>query len=254
MSWDPAQYAKFTDLRLRPALDLLGRIALDVPRTIVDLGCGSGNVTVRIAERWPEAAITGVDSSPEMLAVARERYPQLSWSQADLGVWAARGPVELIYSNAALHWLAGHERLFPSLLAQLAPGGVLAVQMPRNFAAPSHAICHELASTARWVGKLGSLVKPAPVAEPAVYYDLLRPHVRSLDLWETEYVQRLEGDRPVLEWIKGTWLRPFLDRLDAAESREFENDYAQRAARAYPRRFDGVTLLPFRRLFIVATV
>lgn len=262
MSWDPAQYAKFSDLRLRPALDLLARVPLDAlaaSQQIVDLGCGSGNVTERIAARWPQAAITGVDNSPEMLAVARSKYPAMkyptiSWQLADLDQWRATRPVELVYSNAALHWLADHRSVFPRLLGQLAAGGVLAVQMPRNFGAPSHAICSELAQLPRWRSALGHLVKPAPVSEPAVYYDLLRPLVRALDIWETEYVQRLEGERPVLEWIKGTWLRPFLDCLSAAEGRAFEDAYAERVALAYVRRSDGVTLLPFRRLFMIASV
>lgn len=252
MAWDPAQYAKFTDLRLRPALDLLARVPREAPTRVVDLGCGSGNVTKRIAERWPGAIVIGVDGSAEMLAVARKDYPALAWQHADLGDWEADSAIDVVYSNAALHWLGNHERLLPHLVAQVAPGGVLAVQMPRNFAAPSHAICAELALLPRWRERLEHLVKPAPVAAPEVYYDSLRSLVRTLDIWETEYIQRLEGERPVLEWIKGTWLRPFLDALPAAEAGAFEDAYASAAARAYPRRGDGVTLLPFRRLFIVA--
>jgi trans-aconitate 2-methyltransferase len=251
MSWDPNQYAKFTDLRLRPALDLINRVPLDAPARIVDLGCGTGNVTARLAERWSGATVIGVDSSQEMLKVAREKYRAIAWQEADLSNWEAERPVELVYSNAALHWIGEHAQLFPRLIEQVLPGGVLAVQMPRNFAAPSHAICAELASSARWRSKLGQLVKPAPVAEPGVYYDLLRPRTSALEIWETEYVQPLEGERPVLEWIKGSWLRPFLGQLSADEALAFEDSYAERVAIAYPRRADGITLLPFRRLFII---
>ena len=252
MTWDPTQYAKFTDLRLRPALDLINRVPLDSPTRIVDLGCGSGNVTARIAERWPGATVIGVDSSAEMLGVAREKYRSIAWQEAELGDWEAERPIELVYSNAALHWIGEHARLFPRLMNQVLPGGVLAVQMPRNFGAPSHAICDELAMRPPWREKLAHLVKRAPVSEPGVYYDLMRSRTSSLEIWETEYVQPLEGERPVLEWIKGTWLRPFLAQLNPDEACAFEDAYAERVAIAYPRRPDGITLLPFRRLFIVA--
>lgn len=252
VSWDPTQYAKFSDHRLRPALDLLARVPAVAPARVVDLGCGSGQVTARLAERWPGARITGVDSSPEMLAVARAAGAGIEWQEADLGGWRADPPVDVLYSNAALHWLGDHAALFRHLMAQVAGGGVLAVQMPRNFAAPSHALAHELALSARWRDRLGSLVRPAPVADPCVYYDLLAPAAASLDIWETEYLQPLTGARPVLEWIKGTWLRPFLAELDGAEAAEFQEEYARLVAPAYPPRPDGVTLLPFRRLFIVA--
>jgi trans-aconitate 2-methyltransferase len=252
MTWDPAQYAKFADHRLRPALDLLARIPTDAPASVVDLGCGTGNVTERLVERWPNARVIGVDTSAEMLAEARQRKRAIAWEQSDLGRWTASAPVDVLYSNAALHWLGDHAALFPRLLAQISPTGVLAVQMPRNFGAPSHAIARELASSSQWRAQLGDLVKPAPVAEPGFYYDLLSGRVARLEIWETEYIQPLPGDRPVLEWIKGTWLRPFLDRLSSDDGARFETQYAERAAAAYPRRGDGLTILPFRRLFIVA--
>lgn len=252
MSWDPAQYAKFTDHRIRPALDLLARVPLDAPSSVVDLGCGPGNVTVRLAERWPKSNITGVDGSSDMLRVAREKYPQLRWQQRDLATWSADQPVEVLYSNATLHWLGDHAALIPHLFAQVAGNGFMAIQMPRNFGAPSHRIAHELANSPRWRDRLQYLVRSTPVAEPGFYYDLLAPLTRHLEIWETEYIQALTGERPVLEWIKGTWLRPFLDVLDQSDQSSFESEYAMRVAEAYPRRADGVTIFPFRRLFLVA--
>lgn len=252
MSWDPAQYAKFTDHRLRPALDLLARVPLDAPDSVVDLGCGPGNVTVRLAERWPHAIITGVDGSEEMLRVAREKYPQVSWEQHELASWSRAEPVDVLYSNATLHWLEDHGALVPHLFGHVAEGGFMAIQMPRNFGAPSHRIAHELAISAKWRDRLQHLVRPTPVAEPSFYYDLLAPLTQRLEMWETEYIQPLTGERPVLEWIKGTWLRPFLDALDPRDQIAFEADYAVRTAEAYPRRTDGVTIFPFRRLFLVA--
>jgi trans-aconitate 2-methyltransferase len=253
MAWDPAQYLKFADHRLRPAIDLLNRVALEAPGEIYDLGAGAGNVTRLIRERWAGARVTGVDDSPAMLARAAATAPAITWQQADLGAWTPPRPADLIYSNAALHWLTGHERLFPALLGGLAPGGVLAVQMPRNFGAPSHTLISEAARSGPWRATLEPLLRPAPVAEPAVYYDVLAPKTAALDIWETEYLQVLEGRDPVKEWTKGTWLRPLLDALAEPDRGRFEARYAELVARAYPPRADGRTLFPFRRLFIVAT-
>ena len=252
VAWDPAQYLKFADHRLRPAVDLLSRVDLERPRDVYDLGAGAGNVTRLLKARWPEARVTGVDDSEAMLAKARTTAPEIAWQQADLTAWRPPHPADLIYSNAALHWLAGHERLFPSLLGGLAPGGVLAVQMPRNFGAPSHTAIAEAALGGPWRARLEPLLRPAPVADPDFYYGVLAPRAASLDIWETEYLQVLEGADPVKEWTKGTWLKPLLDALEEPERSGFEAHYAALVGRAYPRRGDGHTLFPFRRLFIVA--
>ena len=252
VAWDPAQYLKFADHRLRPAIDLLGRVDLADPRAIYDLGAGAGNVTRLIKGRWPEARVTGVDDSETMLAKAAATAPAIAWQQADLATWSPAHPADLIYSNAALHWLDGHDRLFPALLAGLAPGGVLAVQMPRNFSAPSHTAISEAALGGPWRGRLEPLLRPAPVRDPDFYYGVLAPRVATLDVWETEYLQVLDGPDPVKEWTKGTWLRPLLDALEEPERGRFEARYTELVARAYPRRADGHTLFPFRRLFIVA--
>jgi trans-aconitate 2-methyltransferase len=252
MSWNPQQYLKFSQPRLRPAMDLLARIPSAEPQVVYDLGCGAGNVTAALVNRWPGAKIIGVDASATMLAQAARTLPQLQWVHQALDGWQAERPADVIYSNAALHWLPDHRRLFPRLVAMLSPGGVLAVQMPRNFSAPSHTLIEATARAGPWHGRLASLLAAAaPVAEPQFYYSLLAPLAASLDIWESEYLQVLSGEDPVKEWTKGTWLLQFLERLDPTERADFEADYALRLRAAYPRRADGSTLFPFRRLFIV---
>lgn len=255
--WNPAQYLRFGDLRLRPALDLIGRVGLEAPRRIVDLGCGTGNVTAVLRSRWPQASITGIDGSAAMLARATASLPEVDWRQQDMAAWAADGAAaadapDLILSNAALHWLGGHDGLFPALMARLAPGGVLAVQMPRNFAAPSHTLIAETARSGPWAATLAPLLRPPPVASPAVYHRWLAPLARSLDVWETEYLQRLTGPDPVAAWTKSTWLAPLLAALPADDRPAFETAYAERLRDAYPPESDGSTLFPFRRLFLIA--
>jgi trans-aconitate 2-methyltransferase len=252
MPWDPAQYLVFGDHRLRPALDLIARVALDHPATIADLGCGAGNVTKILRQRWPDAKVMGIDSSTSMLDRARAADPDVDWQFADLTSWAPRSPVDLVYSNAALHWLDDHERLFPHLASTVAVGGILAVQMPRNFSEPSHTTLYEAAREGPWRDRLEKLIRVEPTKPPAFYWDVLAPRVRSLDVWETVYLQRLEGENPVAEFVKGSWLGPFLAALEGAERTAFEAAYRERVKRAYPPRADGATLFPFRRLFIVA--
>ena len=253
MAWDPGQYLKFAGPRLRPALDLLQRIDVEAPRVVYDLGAGAGNVTKLIAARWPMARVVGIDGSAEMLAKAVAENPNIEWRQADLGRWRPDQPPDVIYSNAALHWLDAHERVIPDVFAQLAPGGVMAVQMPRNFAALSHTSITDAALAGPWRGKLEPLLRPSPVAPQEFYYDLLAPRAASLDMWESEYLQVLDGENPVKEWTKGTWLLPLLAALDEPERSGFEAAYGERVAAAYPPRRDGRTLFPFRRMFLIAT-
>jgi len=252
VSWDPKQYARFSGQRLRPALDLIAHIQLERPQTVVDLGCGTGNVTRILKSRWPDASIIGVDGSPQMLAEARKGESGIVWEQSDLAAWDPAKASDLVFSNAALHWLDDHPSLFERLARTIAPGGVLAVQMPRNFLAPSHTIMHELAVSPPWREQLANVLRPVPVSAPETYYQLLSSRARSLDIWETEYLQILEGENPVAEWTKGTWLAPLLAALASDARASFEAEYRRRIALAYPRQPDGKTLFPFRRLFIVA--
>lgn len=252
MQWDPQQYLSFSDHRLRPAIDLLGRIPLATPGRVYDLGCGAGNVSTVLRQRWPEADITGFDSSPQMLERAREAEPSVTFELADLSDWQPAQTPDLIYSNAALHWLPDHDELFPRLFAGLDSGGVLAVQMPRNFSAPSHTNIEATINDGPWRDRLLPMWRAAPVAEPAVYHRLLAAGAASLDIFEVDYLQCLSGDDPVKEWTKGTWLKPFLEALPPGESEAFEEAYAARLRLAYPMEAEGGTLFPFRRLFIVA--
>lgn len=252
MSWNPDQYLLFSDHRLRPALDLLSQVHLFSPMTIYDLGCGAGNVTTLLSQRWNSAIVAGVDSSEEMLAAAKKEHPAIEWMHGEISEFAPASKGNLIFSNAALHWLDDHETLFPKLLNQLRPGGVLAVQMPNNFSAPSHQTLYDLAQSDKWLDKLGHLVRPAPVHNIDWYYDLLTPMVAKLNIWETTYFQVLEGKNAVLEWTRSTALRPFLNALDGEDISSFEQEYAELLLEAYPQREDGATLYPFSRLFIVA--
>jgi trans-aconitate 2-methyltransferase len=251
MNWNPTQYLKFSQPRLRPAIDLLARIPIEQPQLVYDLGCGAGNVTAVLLQRWPRAQIIGVDDSAAMLERAAKALPQVHWVQHSLNGWRPERLADVIYSNAALHWLPNHQQLFPALVQALSPRGVLAIQMPRNFAAPSHTLIDATARDGPWRSKLEPLLGAAPVREAQFYHTLLAPLAQELDIWETEYLQVLSGEDPVKEWTKGTWLMPFLDRLDAAQRVDFEADYALRLRAAYPPLADGTTLFPFRRLFIV---
>lgn len=256
MAWDPGQYLKFGGERLRPALDLIARAPVDAPAHVVDLGCGTGSITRILAERFPKASVVGLDGSAEMLATA-SKSPKpgetIAWQQADIGSWQAKNPVDLIYSNAALQWLKGHDALFPHLMRQLAAGGALMVQMPRNHGAPSHTLMEAaIAKRPALVERLKSKPRSHPPGDPGYFYDLLRPLSASVDIWETEYLHVLSGDDPVVEWTKGTALKPVLDSMDQAERDDFLAEYKAACRQAYKPRADGKTLFPFRRIFIVA--
>lgn len=263
MAWNPQQYLKFAHERLRPGFDLLAQIN-DLPDgPIFELGCGTGPHARAIAARWPDRAVTAIDNSAAMLAEAAKEPSPIRWLEADIARWQAETPAALIYSNATLHWLNRHEQLFPRLLAMLTDGGVLAVQMPRSFDAPGHVLMRETAAEAPWAeilrpmfnpgGARASLLRRDPVQGPEAYYDLLASHAGGgLDLWQTEYLHVLEGEDPVLEWFRGSSLKPVLDALPPELAAPFEARYAARLRAAYPRRADGRTLLPFLRIFIVA--
>jgi len=256
MAWDPAQYDLFRRQRRRPAEDLLAAAEAWLgearPGRVVDLGCGGGDLANRLAARWPEAEVTGIDGSAAMLEQARQTATRVIWRQADLAGWTPERPYDLIVSNAALHWIGDHGTLFPRLLAGLAPGGVLAVQMPRNFAAPSHTLLAETIAEGPWAARLADRLGPAPVHAPERYFDWLAPHAADLDIWETEYLHRLAGEDPVMNWTRGSTLVPVLERLDQGEQAAFLAAYGAKLRAAYPARADGTTLFPFRRLFVMA--
>ena len=250
-TWDATQYLKFGDQRLRPGLELLSRVPVETPFDVWDLGCGTGNLTAFLRRRWPDARVVGLDSSPEMLAKARA-VPAIEWVEGDAATWTPAAPADVVFSNACLHWLPDHATLFPRLFAALAPGGALAVQMPRNHAAPSHALMRATAAEGKWAATLKFVRGIEAVADPGEYYDWLAPQAASVDVWETEYLQVLTGDDAVVEWVKSTGLKPYLDALDEGARPAFLDAYRRRIAAAYPRRADGTTLFAFRRLFVVA--
>jgi len=249
-TWDDEQYLKFADERTRPARELLARVPRQAAQRIVDLGCGPGNSTALLHERWPTARVTGVDNSAQMLQRARADLPQLEWQQADVGRFVADAPLDLLFGNAVLQWLPDHRELVPRLFAQLRPGGVLAVQMPHNFAEPSHRWMRELPGP--WRARTAGVRAHSPVEDAACYYDLLAPQARHVDLWLTRYEHVMESAESIVEWVKGTGLRPFLDVLEADERSAFLSAYTSALDAAYPARGDGKRLFSFPRLFIVA--
>lgn len=251
-TWDPDQYLKFSEGRTRPAAELLARIPLDSPSRVVDLGCGTGNSTELLAERWPNASLQGVDNSPHMLAAAREAHPDWVWQESDIAEWVPRAQADVIFSNAALHWLRHHELLLPRLMKQLSRGGVLAIQMPRNFQAPSHRLIRQIADDGPWHDLLARAEEWIPPLEPAGYYAILASGCSFVDIWETEYFQVMDSAAAIAEWVKGSALRPFLDRLAEGAQREFMARYTAALQTAYPPQPDGRVLFPFKRIFLMA--
>lgn len=252
-SWDAGQYLRFADERTRPALDLLARLDVAAPGRIVDLGCGPGNSTGLLRQRWPEAAVTGLDSSADMLAAARRDHPGIDFAAGDIAEWRPAQSYDLVFSNAALQWVGDHTRLLPRLMAAVAPGGALAVQMPRNHDFATHALMRRVAAEGPWRERLAGARDPSPVKPPEFYYDCLAPLSSRVILWEINYIQVMDGIEAIVAWLRGTGLRPFLARLDAAEQPAFLDRYATLLAEAFPKRADGKVLLPYPRLFFIAT-
>lgn len=254
--WNPAVYLRYAGERARPFVDLMARVDVEAPTQVADLGCGEGTMTATLAERWPTARVTGVDSSPEMLAAtAKVAVPErLEFVPGDVRDWAPDGPLDVVVSNAVLHWVPGHEELLTRWAGWLDPGGWLAVQVPGNFRAPTHALLADLCRSTRWASRLSDAAPPADaVLDPADYYAVLTAAGLAADVWETTYLHVLRGEDPVLGWVRSTVLRPVLALLDDAAAAEFTAEYAAALRAAYPARPDGTTLLPFRRVFAVAT-
>lgn len=250
--WNPELYRRFEDERTRPAHELLARVPLTAPRRVVDLGCGPGNSTELLAARFPQADILGLDTSAAMLASARERLPGCRFEPADIASWSPDAPVDLLYANASLQWVGDHERLLPRLLDALAPGGVLAVQMPDNRDEPTHRAMRELAAEAPFAALIGDAGRlRTELLDLTGYYDLLAPRAE-VDLWRTTYQHRMDSPARIVEWVSGTGLKPFVDPLPGPERAHFLAAYEQRIADSYPPRADGRRLLAFPRLFFVA--
>ena len=252
-SWDPAQYGRFERERAQPFFDLLARLPDGAVRRAADLGCGPGNLTRTLLRRWPEAAVWGVDSSPEMLREARAEPspPGLRFVEADLATWEPEAPLDRIVSNAALQWLPDHASLLARLVGRLAPRGALAVQMPNTDDAPTHRALAALCDESPWREKLGRGALRPRIESPAWYFDRLASLDLEVDLWETTYYHRLARPGDVVEWIKGSALRPVLTRLEARDAEAFLAAYTARIERLYPAGPHGV-LLPYPRLFFVA--
>lgn len=253
--WNPQQYGKYADQRGRPFADLLSRVRADSPSTVVDLGCGPGNLTVTLLDRWPGASVHGVDSSAEMIAAATEfEGERLTFEVADLREWIKATPaesVDVIVSNATLQWLPDQLDLLPGLVERLRPNGWLAIQIPGNHDAPSHEILRELANTAPYAEFAAANAVRTSLPEPSDYLEVLTSAGCEVDAWETTYSHVLQGDNAVLEWVKGTGARPVLQSLPDELRVEFEREYGERLAQAYPQQAFG-TVLPFRRIFAVA--
>ncbi|MDB6002159.1 MAG: trans-aconitate 2-methyltransferase [Rhizobacter sp.] len=251
--WNPELYRRFEDERTRPARELLARVMLDAPKTVYDLGCGPGNSTELLAERFAGATVIGTDNSEPMLVSARERLPNCEFRFSDIASWRADKPADLIYSNAALQWVGGHETLIPRLFEQLAPGGVLAIQMPDNREEPTHRLMREVAGRAPWSGLIGDAAKVrTKILSISDYYDLLAPKAAGVDVWRTAYQHPMASAAKIVEWVRGTGLKPFIDPLPPEQREAFLADYEAAIDQAYAVRADGLRLLAFPRMFIVA--
>lgn len=252
--WDPALYRRYEDERTRPAAELLARVPLAQAARVVDLGCGPGNSTELLVRRFPDAQVLGIDNSAPMLVEACQRLPRAHFAQSDIAQWVPEGQApDLIYANAALQWVPDHEQLVPRLFGLLAPGGVLAIQMPDNRQEPTHRLMRELAAHEPWAGHIGDGDRVRTELLPVTgYYDMLAPAAASIDVWRTTYQHRMDSAAAIVEWVRGTGLRPFVDPLPADLKASYLAAYERGIDAAYPVRTDGRRLLAFPRMFIVA--
>jgi trans-aconitate 2-methyltransferase len=251
--WSAQQYLKFEDERTRPARDLLAQIPLSDARNVVDVGCGPGNSTELLVRRWPQAAVTGIDTSADMLRQARQRLPGHHFIEANIAHWAPPQGTDVLFANAIFQWVPGHLRQLQRLLGALAPGGALAVQMPDNLDEPAHLLMREVAQLEPWRETLQATAELRDaLPKPGVYYDALRPHCSRLEIWHTVYNHVLHDAAAIVEWVKGTGLRPFVDPLDPPERKHYLAEYTARIAASYLPQADGNVLLRFPRIFILA--
>jgi trans-aconitate 2-methyltransferase len=251
--WNANQYLKFEDERTRPPRDLIAQIPLARAQRVIDLGCGPGNSTELLVARYPDAEVIGLDSSPNMLVQARERLPNCTFIQGDLVSWTPPEHTDLLFANASFQWLPDHESVLRRMLQALRPGGVLAVQMPDNVDEPALALMSHVASRGPWAGNPAlAAAAREPLPRPQAYYDLLKPLCAKLDIWRTIYMHVMAGPEAIVEWFKGSALRPFLDALDPAMGQAFLAAYLAEIKPHYGARIDGRVLLPFPRVFMVA--
>ena len=252
-TWDPDRYLAYADERGRPFVDLLARVHAETPQVVVDLGCGPGNLTALLADRWPGADITGVDSSAEMIEAARE-VEGVRWEVADLRDWARAdlpAPVDVLISNATLQWLPDHLEVLPRLLERVAPGGWFAFQVPGNFGEPSHTLRSDIADRAPYAQHVHDVAVPAS-HEPADYLRVLHDLGCEVDVWETTYFHVLTGDDPVFDWVSGTGARPTIQALPEGLRANFADEFRALLREAYPADPTGRVVMPFRRIFAVA--
>jgi len=254
VSWSAKQYVAFEDERTRPVRDLMSALPNVAARLVIDLGCGPGNSTEVLAARFPGAAVRGIDSSADMIASARQRLPSAQFSVAGIEGWTDAGPFDVMLANAVFQWVPNHATLLPELVARLVTGGSLAIQMPDNLDVPAHRLMREVAADGPWAGALTEAsAARTPIGDASWYYELLRPLCTRVDIWRTTYYHALPGGpSAIVEWFKGSGLRPYLAPLDPSARAAYLEHYTAAVARAYPRLADGSVLLPFPRLFMVA--
>jgi trans-aconitate 2-methyltransferase len=254
-TWNSNQYLKFAAERTRPAVELAARVEIASPRRVIDLGCGPGNSTEVLSRRWPTADLTGLDSSAAMLDAARTSFPQWRWVQGDIATWAApaHDRFDVIFANASLQWVPDHRTALRRLVGQVADAGALAIQMPANIDAPPHRLMRELAASAAWRERFSRMPREWHAQPPEFYYDVLAPHTSRVDVWRTDYFHVLDSVDDIVEWYRGTGLRPWLDALADDDTRaQFLREYRSALLPEFPPRPDGRMIFPFRRLFVVA--
>lgn len=253
--WLPDAYLRFADERARPAQDLLARVPLKAPELVYDLGCGPGNSTALLREAYPQAKLVGLDNSKTMLAKARNDLPKVYFTEGDLATWEGDRNADLLFANASFQWVPGHASVLLRLLKGLKAGCVLALQMPDNLNEPSHRLMRKTAEDGPWVDKLRKAAGfREKIRTPNDYYELLKPHCRHFDIWHTAYHHVLDSVHGIVDFVRTTGLRPYLDPLDETMRVQFTDSYRARLVEAYPETFDGKVLLRFPRLFIVAQI
>lgn len=251
--WDPDNYLRFEDHRTRPAAELAAHVRVATPETVIDLGCGPGNSTQILRQRWPAAHVLGLDSSPGMISAARENYPDQEWEIGDIGQWSSDPPFDVVFSNAALQWLPDHSCLLPRLFRQVSSGGALAFQVPSRTYSQVQLLIDEIADDAAWASRMQAARSALTIEDPDVYYDLLAPVARVVDTWETIYYQVMDSPTAIVEWISSTGLRPYLDALDSEQERQhFTSRLLGRVKESYSLQQDGKVLFPFRRTSVIA--